>query len=381
MASITSLAATDTWPTSRGIINSNFTNINNELTTASSDIDAAQADITALETDKLDRNNQLRTGNGAWKVSYTNASGNETELALWAADTFLKSNGATSAPSFWNQSVDINGTTEDTTGDMDADFALVYDNSAGANRKQKVNVFRASDAEALARSSSTKFITPSQVDKFWVSSTTNNDYYTYQIPILLNGTDSVLPGWTSTTVEATSPGGAGWFTQLRGSASSTFVIQDLLPWFWTIGTAAMYWNPWANKETRLKFRMWFNTTTNMKWFGICRTAANIYTAQTDISIWTIRFIINGTSIYAHNANWSAATTTDISSGITITAWNVYEIVYYSTTLCEFYINGVLKATHTTNLPTTTAEAHYLAIGNDTGNNYFTLCPPVVSIKI
>jgi hypothetical protein len=33
---------------------------------------------------------------------------------------------------------------------MDADFALVYDTSAAANRKQKVNVFRASDAEVLA---------------------------------------------------------------------------------------------------------------------------------------------------------------------------------------------------------------------------------------
>lgn len=46
---------------------------------------------------------------------------------------------------------------------MDADFALVYDTSAGANRKQKVNVFKASDAEALAGTVTNKFVTPKQV--------------------------------------------------------------------------------------------------------------------------------------------------------------------------------------------------------------------------
>lgn len=46
--------------------------------------------------------------------------------------------------------VDVNGLTEDTDGDMDADFVLAYDTSAGANRKQKPNRYRATDAEALA---------------------------------------------------------------------------------------------------------------------------------------------------------------------------------------------------------------------------------------
>lgn len=45
---------------------------------------------------------------------------------------------------------------------MNADFALVYDNSAGANRKQKANVYRASDAEALAGTVTNKFLTPKQ---------------------------------------------------------------------------------------------------------------------------------------------------------------------------------------------------------------------------
>jgi hypothetical protein len=60
---------------------------------------------------------------------------------------------------------DVNGLTEDTVGDMDADFALVYDASAVANRKQKVNVFRATDAEIIAGSSTTKFTTPAQINE------------------------------------------------------------------------------------------------------------------------------------------------------------------------------------------------------------------------
>lgn len=46
---------------------------------------------------------------------------------------------------------------------MNADFALVYDNSAGANRKQKANVYRADNATASAKSSTTKFTTPAHL--------------------------------------------------------------------------------------------------------------------------------------------------------------------------------------------------------------------------
>lgn len=61
---------------------------------------------------------------------------------------------------------------------MDADFALVYDNSAGANRKQKVNVFRASDVEIDAGTTTTKFPSVSQLDKYSVSSNLRSDWYT-----------------------------------------------------------------------------------------------------------------------------------------------------------------------------------------------------------
>ena len=56
-------------------------------TTYSSDkintLNAAQDSvISGLATTKLTRAGQLRTGNGAWKTIYNDASGNEVELAL-----------------------------------------------------------------------------------------------------------------------------------------------------------------------------------------------------------------------------------------------------------------------------------------------------------
>lgn len=62
--------------------------------------------------------------------------------------------------------VNINGETEDTVGDMDADFMHVYDNSAGASRKQKPNVYRATNAEVNIGSSTSKFTTPNHLKEF-----------------------------------------------------------------------------------------------------------------------------------------------------------------------------------------------------------------------
>jgi len=47
--------------------------------------------------------NALRSSLWNWKIFYTNWSGVETELALWASWTVLTSNGASSAPSFQSQ--------------------------------------------------------------------------------------------------------------------------------------------------------------------------------------------------------------------------------------------------------------------------------------
>ena len=80
------------------------------------------------------------------------------------------------------------------------------------------------------------------------------------------------------------------------------------------------------------------------------------------------FKIVGGTLYASHHNGSTETTTEIS-GITITNYNVYRAFFDNTnSQILFYVNGVLKATHTTNLPsgTSTFMIHY-ELTNDGAN--------------
>jgi hypothetical protein len=63
------------------------------------------------------------------------------------------------------------------------------------------------------------------------------------------------------------------------------------------------------------------------------------------------FRVVGNTLYAWNANGTTETITNISAGITITDQNHFHARMASGTNIEFFVNGVLKATHTTNLPT------------------------------
>jgi hypothetical protein len=59
-----------------------------------------------------------------WKVFYTNWSGINTELALWAASKVLTSNGTTSAPTFESPTVDINWLDEITSLGITDEFIV-----------------------------------------------------------------------------------------------------------------------------------------------------------------------------------------------------------------------------------------------------------------
>lgn len=165
-----------TWAIADWVINDSASSL---TTTYSSTkilaLDAVQDGVISdLATTKLTRNWQLRTGNGAWKTTYNDASGNEVELSLWAATRVLTSGGASAAPTWEVPTTDIVSLTEDTSWDMDADFLLAYDNSATANRKQKANVYRASSAEVAARTATNKFTTPAQLPIYKNWQTTKN---------------------------------------------------------------------------------------------------------------------------------------------------------------------------------------------------------------
>lgn len=284
----------------------------------------------------------------------------------WRCTSYTRFDGTT----LW--AVNITGLTEDTTGDMSADFLLAYDTSSSGNRKQKPQVYSATDAEADAWSSTTKWILASQHDKYSVSTALRSDWYTTIVPMVYTGVSTII-WWTCATTQATI--NAGSYLTLSSSVGTTFVSSTWLLWNWSTAD----FSPSLSKDIRIKFRVKMTDTTDRKWFWLCITPANIHTAQTDVSNGEVRFILNGATMYAQNANGTTATSTDVSSGITFTNWNTYEIVFNPGTDIKFYINGILKATHTTNLPTTGTQV--LAYWNDTGWRTISTLPPIISYEL
>jgi len=101
---------------------------------------------------------------------------------------------------------------------------------------------------------------------------------------------------------------------------------------------------------------WFTDTTMTDasaWFGIGnRTNLGTPDLPTTSALTDrhIGFFLVDEVLYASNANGTNQTTTDVTQGSTLTQYNSYVIEYIAATSAKFYINGVLVATHTTNLP-------------------------------
>jgi len=104
-------------------------------------------------------------------------------------------------------------------------------------------------------------------------------------------------------------------------------------------------------------QMNFNSTAGdiktTTWFGIgnrTNLASPDLPTTSTLTDRHIGFLRVGTTIYASNANDTTQTTTDITDGDTYTQYNSYAVEYIAATSAKFYVNNVLVATHTTNLP-------------------------------
>lgn len=122
----------------------------------------------------------------------------------------------------------------------------------------------------------------------------------------------------------------------------------------------------VGKNLRLKWNVTIGTAlaSGKKYgWGISNSVSNLFD-ETALGISAVRFSVNNAALYAVASNGATVTASaDISSGITLTNNNIYEIVFNSGSNALFYVNGVLKATLTTNLPTTgNAEISFATSG-------------------
>lgn len=204
---------------------------------------------------------------------------------------------------------------------------------------------------------------------YTVNTDLSNTYFTFEAPIQPSS-GSAVPGWTVAGGFSGASGGVGYARLF--DVATTILISNSLP---GTGSTSAYG---YNKIIRFKTRVRFEDTSDVKGFGLTTTAANIYGTHTDTTNGGIRFVLNTSTLYAHNAN-GTATSTDITSGVTVTNWNVYEIVFNPGVDIKYYVNGTLKATHTTNLPTT--GTGLFAIGTSTNGRPINITHPVISIEI
>jgi len=203
-----------------------------------------QDEITRLESAKLNLG-ALRTWlTNAWRLFFSNGSNAETALAFGTSGTVLTSNGTTSAPTFETPTVSIVGLTEDTVGNMDADYLVKYD---GTNKKILVNKYKASDAEALAGISQTKFLDSKQAkDNYWfltvslstiISPAGSYNVATYSASVnlprgwLINvSLASISDSNPNTNWIQTSPDNSTWttvFSRSSGTAPVDFITLEL----------------------------------------------------------------------------------------------------------------------------------------------------------
>jgi len=211
--------------------------------------------------------------------------------------------------------------------------------------------------------------------------TENQDYWNFNLPLLISTDVPTGNFWTLDNVNIGNTGmsciGFGCAIDLAGSLMTTNPI-------FLIGQND-YINFGSGKNIIVEWGGIYGFPLvghgEQGGFGLASSDAAFqdYDDQTDDAVC---FTMEQTNLYAHTANAGAGHTETLITGITLTNINTFRIEFDGGTNAKFYINGVLKATHTTNLPDSEdVKFGYGATGNS--NDYFnhsTLIVPYVSIE-
>lgn len=203
-----------------------------------------QDEVTRLETDKLNKAGGTRTGLTNWRLYYSNGSGAETALALGTSWQVLQSNGATSDPTFVSPSVDINWLTNDDTNPVANDKILRYKDWTG-NRKRTMIASEtvmwlvecATDAEAIAWTDTTRYVTPAHLTDVTNASSA---VYTFSAT-----TTQVVTHWLWRTPKFIDVEAFGSSIQTDSSNYWLLELWSSWSWDWTTNKCIYRWRNWT----------------------------------------------------------------------------------------------------------------------------------------
>jgi len=138
----------------------------------------------------------------------------------------------------------------------------------------------------------------------------------------------------------------GGYANIESSGATWNAIASLIG----VGTgSALDWGD--NKSITVEFMARAtNGTAGSRRMGL--GAGEFDTVSSSAGAAVALFSISSSSLFATASPGNSTITNTAITGVTVTNWNLYKIVWTPSTNVKFYVNGVLRATISTTLPTT-----------------------------
>jgi LysM repeat protein len=331
--------------------------------------------------------NNSETIKGVCELSTSAEAALGTTLGSTGARLCLPGSLATSSPQVVGTYVVITSS----TGKISSDFGgttssvatldastLVVQNPANATSTPTANKI------PIANASSTldNWITATTSFPFFPNTLpTENTYYTYTVPLITTSTNisGPLVGWTQS-------GGANINNIRVNNFVSSSISGGSEQSFNLMGTSSLFAQFNESNEVRVKFRARAGNNDDIGNLsvlniGFIPVQSNLNDAVAGTNA-RIVFALGAltstsTSVTSITANGSAVTSNAIT-GIDGAKWHTYEIIYTNTS-AQFYVDGILKFTHTTNLPS--SGTVLFGMGNDTNTAILKMTDPVFTQQL
>lgn len=136
----------------------------------------------------------------------------------------------------------------------------------------------------------------------------------------------------------------------------------------------------STTEMRIRFRAKTSYNSgggNERGIGLTTASNGAYQGVTSVTS-SARFVFSD-SVTAVTANGASNSNTPLAD-INYTSWNTYEILF-TTSSVKYYVNGVLRVTNTTTVPTTSPKNILFNVGSAPDSNIISLSDVVITQKV
>jgi len=211
---------------------------------------------------------------------------------------------------------------------------------------------------------------------------TDSSWFTGTVPVgVVIGDTTRMYGWDSVIGVSTSVQNRGMYVSLDTNGTTQYFAY--LP---GTGTQSNYR---VQDGKGLRYKVYASLqpqeANDVTSIGFTSNAATLSLDETNIAL-SMRFVaVDATgTLFAVTGDGTNNNNTDVSASANLLGWNLFEIVFNPGVSVEFYINGTLVETFTTNIPTTgnlSAFGYGMIDADGSGGSRILSAPPVISIEM